>query len=148
MFIIFPPIDKQLIASIAVISIDSSLTNRRKTEVFDNFWLVWAIFLGICSLVLRIDGMYSIQFIQDLNPSKYVPFRFLLSSFDAWFTQNKFLTELDSPNSEAHFSFATYFHYLNLIPSNFIHISNIGFPLNVVYNVENRLLRSFFSFEK
>ena len=32
-----------------------------------------------------------------------------------WFAQNKFLTELNSPISAVHFSFATTFQYPNLI---------------------------------
>ena len=34
----------------------------------------------------------------------------------AWFTQNKFLTELNLPISAVHFSFATIFQYLNFFP--------------------------------
>ena len=35
-----------------------------------------------------------------------------------------------------------------LISSNFAHIPNFGFPMDIVYNGENRLLLSFFIFEK
>ena len=35
---------------------------------------------------------------------------------DAWFAQNKFLTELNSPISGVHFSFATIFQYLDFVP--------------------------------
>ena len=34
---------------------------------------------------------------------------------DAWFTQNKFLTELNLAISAVHFSFATIFQYLNFV---------------------------------
>ena len=34
---------------------------------------------------------------------------------DAWFAQNKLLTELNSPISAVHFSFATTFQYLNFV---------------------------------
>ena len=41
--------------------------------------------------------------------------RLFWALFDAWFTQNKFLTELNSAISAVHFSFATIFQYLYFI---------------------------------
>ena len=35
--------------------------------------------------------------------------------FEAWFSQNNFLTELKSPTSAVHFSFGTLFQYLNFV---------------------------------
>ena len=37
--------------------------------------------------------------------------------FDVWFAQNKFLTELKSPLSGVHFSFATFLQYLKFVRS-------------------------------
>ena len=53
---------------------------------------------------------------------------------ERWFTPKNFLTELTSPISGVHFSFATIFQYLN-----FAHNPNLSFPMGVVYNSENRL---------
>ena len=39
----------------------------------------------------------------------------LQAYFHTWFTQDKFLTELNSPISAVHFSFATIFQYLNFV---------------------------------
>ena len=63
-----------------------------------------------------------------------------------WCTKNNFLTELKSPISAVQFSFATIFQYIK-ISSDFAHISNLGFPIDLAYNSANRLLICFF-FEK
>ena len=39
----------------------------------------------------------------------------LQAYFDTWFTQDKSLTELNSPVSAVHFSFATILEYLNIV---------------------------------
>ena len=70
----------------------------------------------------------------------------LQAYFDTWSTQDKFLTELNSPISDSTFLFATIFNIL--ISSNFAHIPNMSFPINLVYNGENLLSISFFIFEK
>ena len=72
--------------------------------------------------------------------------RLIRAIFDAWFTQNKFLTEVNLAISGVHFSVATIFQYFN--SSDFAHIPNLTFPMDVVYNGENRLSISFFIFEK
>ena len=41
--------------------------------------------------------------------------RLIRAFFDAWFTQNKILTELSLAVSVVHFSFATIFQYLNFV---------------------------------
>ena len=41
--------------------------------------------------------------------------RLILAFTDAWFTQNKILTELNSPISGVHFSFATVFQNFNFV---------------------------------
>ena len=41
--------------------------------------------------------------------------RLILTFTDAWFTQNKILTELNSPISGVHFSFATVFQNFNFV---------------------------------
>ena len=65
---------------------------------------------------------------------------------DAWFAQNKVLTELNSTISVVHFRLLEFFNILK--SSDFVHIQNLGFPMDVVCNGENRLLISFFIFEK
>ena len=72
--------------------------------------------------------------------------KLILALTDAWFTQNKFLTELNSPVSGVHFSFATVFQNFNFVQ--FRLYSKAKFPMDLVYNGENRLLLSFFMFEK
>ena len=72
--------------------------------------------------------------------------RLIRAFFDAWFAQNEFLTELNSPISGVHFSFATIFN--NLISSDFAHTLNLSFPMDAVYNGQNRLSISFFILEK
>ena len=72
-----------------------------------------------------------IQFIFSgkLVQSKVFCLRVLRASSVAWFTQNKFLTELISPVSSLHMPY-------------FAHISNLDFILDIVLNGEKRL--SFF----
>ena len=73
--------------------------------------------------------------------------RVIRAFFDAWFTQNKFLTELILAISGVHFfRLLQFFNILN--SSDFAHIPNLSFPMDVVYNGENSLLISFFIFEK
>ena len=62
---------------------------------------------------------------------------FFPASSDAWFAQNKFLTELNSPVPGVHFSFATIFQYLNFVP--FRLYSNFELSHGFSYNGENRL---------
>ena len=72
--------------------------------------------------------------------------RLIRAISDAWFTQNKFLTELNLAISGVHFSVTKFFIILN--SSDFAHIPNLSFLIDVVYNGENRLSISFFIFEK
>ena len=72
--------------------------------------------------------------------------RLIRAIFDAWFTQNKFLTELNLAISECTFRLLQFFNILN--SSDFAHIPNLSFPMKLVYNGENRLSISFFIFEK
>ena len=72
--------------------------------------------------------------------------RLLRAFFDAWFTQNEFLTELSLAISAVHFSFATIFQYLIFV--RFCSYSKPKLSVDVIYNGENRLLISFFNFEK
>ena len=64
--------------------------------------------------------------------------------FGEWFAQNDFLTELTLAKSGVHFSFTIIFQYIKFVQF----CSNLSFPVNVVYNGENRLLISFFISEK
>ena len=66
--------------------------------------------------------------------------------FDVRFAQNKFSTELNSPILGYTFRLQQFFNIL--ISSNFAHIPNLSFPMDVIYNGENRLSISFFVFEK
>ena len=72
--------------------------------------------------------------------------RLIRAIFDTWFTQNKFLTELNLAISGVHFSFTTVFQYLKFV--RFCSYSNLSFPIDVIYNGENGLSISFFIFEK
>ena len=51
-----------------------------------------------------------------LFPSNIFRLRLIRVFSDAWFAQNKFLTELILAISGVHFSFATIFQYLNFVP--------------------------------
>ena len=72
--------------------------------------------------------------------------RLLRAFFDAWLTQNEFLTELNLSISGVNFSFVTFFNILNWF--DFAHIPSLSFAMDVVYNGENCLSISFFIFEK
>ena len=65
---------------------------------------------------------------------------------DKRFARNNYLTELSSPISAVHFSFASIFHYLTIVQ--FARIPNLSFSLVVVYNGEHRLSISVFILEK
>ena len=73
--------------------------------------------------------------------------RLIRAFFDAWFTQNEFLTEFSlAISGECTFRLLHFFNTLNSL--DFAHILNISFSVDVVYNGENRLSISFFIFEK
>ena len=72
--------------------------------------------------------------------------RLIRAFFDAWFTQNKFLTELNLAISGVYFGLLHFFNILKW--SVFAHNPNLIFPMDVIYNGENRLSMSFFIFEK
>ena len=69
----------------------------------------------------------------------------LRAFFVVWFTQKKFLTEKIPPISAVHVSFATFFYYLNF---DLAQIPSGSFPIDVIYNGENRLWISFFFFDE
>ena len=66
--------------------------------------------------------------------------------FDAWFAQNKFLNEPNLELSAVHFRLLQFFNILN--SSDFAHIPNLSFLMDVLYSGENCLTISFFIFEK
>ena len=47
--------------------------------------------------------------------SNIIRLRLIWAFWDAWFARNKFLTELNSPISGVHFSFASIFQYFNFV---------------------------------
>ena len=59
----------------------------------------------------------------------------LFRSFsDAWFAQNEFLTELNSPLSAVQFSFATYFQYFSFVRfRSDNHQLTLNFPFSATY---------------
>ena len=85
-------------------------------------------------------------FSETLVQSSIFRLRLIRAFCDAWFAQNKFLAELNLAISGVHFSFPAIFNILNSF--DFAHIPNLSFSINVIYNGENRLLISFFIFEK
>ena len=98
-----------------LISIGYSLTNKRKTAIFDDFRLFWAFFWRFLTQFSKMA-----EYNQFIFPGTLVhPNIFRLGLFrafsDAWFAQNQFLTELNSPISGVHFSFATVFQILNFV---------------------------------
>ena len=100
-----------------LISVGYSLTNKRKTAIFDDFRLFWAFFGDL--------SLSSLKWLNIIDSSKKISgtlvhpniFRLsLIRAFpDAWFTQNKFLTELNLAFSGVHFPVTTIFHYLKFV---------------------------------
>ena len=106
------------------ISIDYSLTNKRKTAIFDGFMLFWA-FVGNFFLSSLKILIYSIHLFTDLSPFEITPFKTIPNFFWFLIAQSKFLTELRSPIFAVHFSFATFFQYLSFV--RFSSCSNLKF---------------------
>ena len=96
-----------------LISIGYLLTNKQKTAIFD-VWAILGVFLAISSLVLRIE-QNQFTFSGTLVHPNIFRLGLFQAFFDAWFAQKKFLTELKSPISAVHFSFATIFQYFNFV---------------------------------
>ena len=72
--------------------------------------------------------------------------RLIRAFCDAWFAQNEFLTEVKLAISGVQFRLLHFFNIFN--SSDFAHIPHLSFPIDIVYNGENRLSISFFIFEK
>ena len=96
------------------ISIGYSLTNKRKLL----FSVILGFFGGFWPFLPYFSKMTEFnQFIFSgtlIHPN-ICRLRLFRTFSDAWFTQNKFLTELNSPISGVHFSFATIFYCLNFV---------------------------------
>ena len=104
------------------------------------------VFWRFLTLFSKMAGYNQFIFSGTLVHSNIFRLRLKWAFSDAWFAQNKFLTELNLAISEVHFSVTTIFNTLN--SSDFAHIPNLSFPMDVVYNGENRLSISFFILEK
>ena len=90
-----------------------------------------------------MTGYIRFNFTETLVHSNIFRLRLLRAFYDAWFAQNKLLTELNSPISAVYFRLQQFFNIL--ISSDFAHILTLSFPMDVVYNGENRLWISFSS---
>ena len=124
-----------------LLCIGNLLFNRRKTAIFDDFRLFWAFF-GHLFLTEYKRLIFSGTII---HPNIF-RLRLFRALSDAWFAQKEFLIELNSPISAVHFSFGSLFNIW--ISFDFPHIPTLSFLVDVIYNGENRLSISSFTFEK
>ena len=62
-----------------------------------------------------MTGYIRFNFTETLVHSNIFRLRLFRAFYDAWFAQNKLLTELNSPISAVYFSFATIFQYFNFL---------------------------------
>ena len=113
----FPPLPMIGFRPLVVwlISIGYSLTNKRKTLIFDNFRLFWAffwLFLTHFSKMTEYNQFIFSGTLVHLNSFRVRPIR---AFFDVWFAQKKFSTELNLPISGVQFSFATIFQYIDFV---------------------------------
>ena len=98
-----------------LVSIWYSLTNKRKTAIFDDFRLLWAFFWQFLTRFSEMTEFNQFTFSETLLHSNIFRLRLKQAFFDAWFGQNEFLTELNLAVSGVHFSFATIFQNLKFV---------------------------------
>ena len=96
--------------------IGHSLTNKRKTAIFDDFRLFWAFFGDFLLSSLKwLFIINSFIFSGTLVRSNIFRLRPIRAFSDAWFAQNKFSTEVSLAISGVHFLFTTNFQYLKFV---------------------------------
>ena len=98
-----------------LISIVYSLTNKRKTVIFDDFRLFGRFFWLFLTQFSKMTEYNQFIFSGTLVHLNSFRLGLIRTLFDVWFAQKKFLTELNLPISGVHFSFATIFQYINLV---------------------------------
>ena len=98
-----------------LISIGYSLTNKRKTATFVDFRLFRAFFWQFLTQFSTMADYNRFIFSAPLGYPNILRLRLIRAFFDAWFTQNKLLTELNLAISGVHFSFAIIFQYLKFV---------------------------------
>ena len=81
-----------------------------------------------------MTGYIRFNFTETLVHSNIFRLRLLRAFYDAWFAQNKLLTELNSPISAVYFRLQQFFNIL--ISSDFAHILTLSFPMDVVTMVK------------
>ena len=97
------------------ISIGYPLTNKRKTAIFDEFRLFWVVFWRFLTQFSKMTEYNQFIFSETLVHPNIFRLRLIRAFSDAWFAQNKLLTEVILAFSGVHFSLATFLQYLKLV---------------------------------